>query len=105
METQETLIYKIKETVKNVNASATVIMYGSHARGDSKETSDWDILILTSEPVNFKIEEKYSYPLYELEWETGNVISVLVKSKAEWESPKYKVTSLYQNIQKEGILL
>ncbi|HBX53748.1 MAG: hypothetical protein A2309_14800 [Bacteroidetes bacterium RIFOXYB2_FULL_35_7] len=105
MAPQDPFIYKIKQTVQNVNASATVILYGSHARGDFKTTSDWDILILATEPVNFKTEEKYSYPLYELEWETGNVISVLVKSAQDWESPRYKVTPLYKNIQKDGIRL
>ncbi|OFX35122.1 MAG: hypothetical protein A2X08_04945 [Bacteroidetes bacterium GWA2_32_17] len=105
MQKQENITNKIKEKVKNIDTMATVILYGSRARGDFKINSDWDILILTPEPVNFKTEEKFSYPLYELEWETGNIISVLVKSKQEWESPKYKVTPLYQNIKKEGIKL
>ena len=41
---------------------------------------------------------------YDLELETGEVISPLIYSKKEWNN-YYSVTSLYENIKKEGIKL
>lgn len=45
-----------------------------------------------------------SYPFYDLEFETGEVISPMFYTEKEWNS-KYKVTPFYQNLMKEGRLL
>lgn len=91
--------------VKSIDPQAQIILYGSKSRGTAKHDSDWDFLILTNLKVNYQSEQKFSYPIYELEWETGNVFSVMVKSKQEWDSSKYKISPLYQNILKDGVNL
>jgi len=105
MTARQNILIQIKKTVTDIDPHAQVILYGSRARGNDQPDSDWDLLILTDSQVNYQTEQKFSYPIYELEWETGNVFSVMVKSAKEWESPKYKVSPLYQNIQKDGIKL
>jgi len=99
------IIQRIKERIKQKNPLADIILFGSHARGQSHKDSDWDILILLNQPnVNRLIEKEYRDELFELELEIGEPISTLVFSKSEWEQ-KHEITPLYQNIKREGIFL
>ena len=40
---QEVFLNKIKEQVLKEDENASVILFGSRARGDYREDSDWDI--------------------------------------------------------------
>ena len=40
--------------------------------------------------------------IYDLELETGEIISPLIYSKSDWNEI-HSITPLYENIQKEGI--
>lgn len=95
----------IKARIKHKNPFADIILFGSHARGQSHKDSDWDILILLNQPnVNRLIEKEYADELFELELEIGESISTFVFSKNDWEQ-KHEITPLYQNIKREGIYL
>ncbi|MFC0877257.1 nucleotidyltransferase domain-containing protein [Saccharicrinis sp. FJH2] len=95
----------IKDTVIQIAPEATVILYGSMARGDFNENSDVDILILLNKDiVTMEDEKRVKYPLYDIEFEIGKIISPLVLSKSVWES-KHKITPFYQNVMREGIVL
>ncbi len=101
----KTIAQKIKKTVKEIDPSAEVILFGSRARGDSKKDSDWDILILVNKPkVTFKDEQAFWHKLYDVELETEQCISTIVYTKKEWET-KQSVTPLYENIKQEGVRL
>jgi len=80
-----------------------IYLYGSQARGDSKKYSDWDLLILLNlNNISFDIETKLMDDLYDLELETGEILSPLIYSKSDWNE-RHSITPLYENIQKEGI--
>ena len=69
-EAKEEILYAIKEVIAQVMPTgARVVLFGSQARNDAREDSDWDILILLDKE---KLEEadhdKYVYPLFELGW-------------------------------------
>lgn len=105
MTTKKQIIIKIKNLVESEEPNATIILYGSYARGDYREDSDIDILILLDkEKVSLKDEKRIKYPLYDLEFDTSQIISPLIFSKLDWEN-RHKITPLYENIQKEGIIL
>ena len=82
-----------------------MILYGSFARGDNNQNSDIDILILVDKD-NLTREDKkrIKYPLYEIEFETGRIISPLVVSRNDWES-LHRITPFYDNVKKEGVML
>jgi uncharacterized protein len=48
MQNQKEFLEEIKGVVLSFDDKAEVILYGSRARGDYREDSDWDVLIRTS---------------------------------------------------------
>ncbi len=61
------ILLEIKEYVNEIDNNAEVILFGSQARNEEKEDSDWDILILVSTSVETKDEQKFRHKLFELE--------------------------------------
>jgi len=105
MKNKTQILNNIKNTIKSIDPKATIILYGSFARGDSNSNSDIDLLILVdNKNISPKEKKKIKYPLYEIEFETGQIISPLVLSRFDWES-KHRITPFYENVSKEGIKL
>lgn len=103
--TQTEIIKRIKEIVVNADSKATAILYGSRARGDARPDSDYDVLILIDEPrLNYDNESKFSWPLYQLEMETGVRISPIIRTLSQWKNPPIK-TPFHINVNNEGIVL
>lgn len=84
---------------------AKVVLYGSQARDEADENSDFDILIVVDKALISNEDEKLlKYPLYDIEFDTGHIISPFVVSKKDWET-KHKITPFYDNVLKDGIVL
>ena len=99
------ILLRIKQLVHLSEPSATVILYGSYARGENTKQSDIDLLILVdSDKVSFSDEQWIKYPLYDLEFETGKIISPIIFSRDDWET-RHSVTPFYRNVKKDGIQL
>jgi len=94
----------IRQAVNQVDDKAEVILYGSRARGDEREDSDWDLIILTGEPVNFEREMEFRDPIFDLELERGEHFQLFFYSKQDWHT-KQKITPLYESVTLEGIQL
>jgi uncharacterized protein len=96
---------RIKSIIEQYDPNAKVYLYGSRATGKVHHESDWDVLILlSSDFVTTEMERKVTSPLYDLEFDTGEVISPSVYTQKEW-SKKHRVTPFYNNVMREGILL
>jgi uncharacterized protein len=105
MSAQPAIFSQIKTIVAATEPMARVIVYGSYARGEQRSDSDIDVLILVDKPTLTQEEEKrIKYPLYDLEFNTGQIISPFVLTAEDWEQ-RHRVTPLYENIQREGIAL
>ncbi len=80
-------------------------MYGSEARGDARADSDIDVLILLEgDKRDFRREEELSGALYDLELNTGVLISPMIILRKQWENRPFK-TPFYINVMNEGIRL
>ncbi len=101
---REEILHLIKEAVHSIVPDAKVILFGSRARGDERNDSDWDLIVLLNKP---KIEpsdfDEISYPLYELGWKEGEQISPKLYTVKEWM--KRSFTLFYKNVEHEGIVL
>ncbi len=105
MGTIEKLLIRIKSSVMDTDPDATIILFGSYARGDQIDSSDIDLLILLNkDKINREDEKRVKYPLYEIEFETGQIISPIVFSKGDWNK-RHRITPFHNNVIKEGITL
>lgn len=105
MSKKEQILQMIIKVVNKNAPDSEVFLYGSQARENSKKLSDWDLLILLNRPsIPFEFETKFMDEFYELELETGEIISPFIYTKNDWNS-NYLVTPLFENIKKEGVKL
>ena len=83
-----------------------LIVYGSYARGDYKENSDIDVMILTplSKEEIEKIENDIFNLAFDLELESGVVINPVLENETHY---KYWLGALpfYNNVEREGIVI
>jgi predicted nucleotidyltransferase len=105
MQEHNQILKQIKSAVKATEPAATIVLYGSYARGDNKINSDIDVLILIDkDKITSADARRVAYPLYDIEFETGKIISPLILSRKSWET-KHRITPFYKNVQKEGVVL
>ena len=99
------VVKQIKQTIEKTEPTATTILYGSEARGDARADSDIDVLILLEgDKRNLHREEEISGALYDLELNTGVLISPMIILRKQWENRPFK-TPFYVNVMNEGIKL
>ena len=99
------LLQKCKEAIEDVVSDAEVVLYGSRARGDAREDSDYDILVLTDEPASMSMEEKLVESLLPMELDSGKVLTIITYNRQQWDTPLYRAMPLHKNIDREGVAL
>ena len=105
LQINDALLIRCREAIKEVIPEATVILYGSRARGDGEPDSDYDLLVLLDETVDWQIEDRIRQSLYPLELETGRVLTVVCYSKGDWHSPIYQAMPFVREVEREGVVL
>lgn len=99
------ILNQIKKIVRDLEPRAKIYLYGSKSRGTARSNSDWDLLILLNkDKISQDDEQKITSPLYDLEFDTGEVISPMIYSEKEWNT-KYKITPFFQNVMRESRLI
>lgn len=99
------ILQQIKRSVSVTDPDATLILYGSYARGDQREDSDIDILVLVNkDKITYDDRKRIGNPLNHLELEVGIVISPMILSRKSWET-KHTISGFFKNVAKEGKVL
>ena len=102
---REGLFERVKQTILEIEPDADVIIYGSRTRREAGPESDWDFLVLLDGSVDQQRLDAIRHRLYNIEWDSGEVISCIVRSREEWNSPLYKAMPFHENVEREGIVL
>lgn len=99
------ILDKISKSIHTKDPKAVAYLFGSRARGDFRPDSDWDILILVDQlKVSNEIEDKFRDELYDIELETGQIISTFIYPKNYWENTLV-YSPLFKNVLNDGIQL
>lgn len=101
---QEDILNHIKMTLRSVAPGAKAWLFGSRARGDAREDSDWDVLILLDkDKVGNADFDEVAYPLVEFGWSIGELVSPKLYTVKDWL--KRNFTPFYKNVERDKIAL
>jgi len=100
----KTLIKEIQDLLKNkFNGNISrVILYGSRSRGDYKEYSDYDILVIVKEDFDWKFEREINDSLIDIDLKYDILLDVRLISENEMKTIKGKQPFIF-NALTEGI--
>ena len=99
------VIDNIKQVAANILPKGSMLfLYGSRARGDWQEDSDWDLLLLLDKQ-NAKgdVFRQYAYPIMESGFNLWQYFSVHTYTKDEWYNGPHAM--FYYNVEKDKQLL
>jgi len=99
------LLKRCKKAIRQVVPDADVILYGSRARGDADEYSDYDILILVNGFADVALDKKFVEKIFPLELDSGAVLTLMTYSRQQWDTPLYRAMSFHKNVDREGVML
>ena len=98
------IISLIRDTIREAEPTAQIILYGSRARGDAREDSDWDVLAIVDKPrLSLSDRSRLQYPVWDKGLDMGEEINVFSYTRKQWEQAP---PSLFKhNVMSEGITL
>ena len=98
------IISLIRDTIRASEPTAQIILYGSRARGDAREDSDWDVLAIVDKPrLTLKDRSNLQYPIWDKGLELGEEINVFPYTRKQWEEGP--LTLFKHNVMTEGIAI
>ena len=101
---KEEMIKAMRNVLNSIDPTVQAILFGSRARGDAEEDSDWDVLVLINKPrISLSDYDKYSYPLRELGWDMDEIINPVLFSTKEWNENHF--TMFNHNVRNDGIAI
>ena len=83
---------------------SSLLLYGSRARGDNREDSDFDLVVLVDKDRQLLQDfTNYAYPFMEMGWELGAEINPMLYTRKEWSLRHF--TPFYKNVEHDKIVL
>ena len=104
MERQQVIDHIKQVAARVLPKGSTLYLYGSRARGDWNENSDWDLLILLDKPMrDSKDWENYAWPFTEMGWDINEDISARTFTKNDWFNGPH--TMFFFNVEEDKEIL
>jgi len=96
------LVERFAERVRSLFPDAVIWLFGSRARGDAQEDSDFDLLIVLGE-VNPLADRQIREIAWEIGFENECVLSTVLLTREEFEHGPMSESSLVANVLREGV--
>mgnify|MGYP002623896836 CR=1 FL=1 len=102
---EEKMIHAIRETAqKVVPEGGQVWLYGSRARGNAHQESDWDLLILLNKPsITSQDEDAIAYPFVLTGWKNDMAVSPQLYTFEEWAARSFM--PYHKNVEHDKMLI
>lgn len=91
----------VKTAAREFDPTAEIILFGSRARNDARQDSDYDFLVLLNSPLDFHLKEKILNRLYEVELQYDCVLGTLIENYDYWQM--LENTPIFSEIKHDGI--
>ncbi len=95
----------IKNSTNELFPDSRVLLFGSRARLDYSENSDYDFLIITKDTINIQQKRFYKSQLRKKLAKNKIPADILIQSEAEVLVKKHIIGHIVREIIKEGILI
>ncbi len=102
-DTEKNVIERFKTAVLDELDTATVVVFGSRARGDADVDSDMDVLVILDREIDERIRDVVSDCAWEAGFRHGIVVVPVVVSKEEWETGAVRHSLLGKAVMQEGL--
>lgn len=93
----------VKSAVREFDPSAEVVLFGSRARGDARQDSDYDFLVLLNVPLDFHLKSRILDRLYSVELDFDCVLGILMKETDSWKM--LENAPIFSEVKQDGILV
>ena len=102
---QNEVIERIKELGARVlPEGASLWLYGSRARGDAREDSDYDLLILLDkDKITSEDHDLYGYPMFDLGLDVGAEINAHIYPLKKWLT--WDFVPFHDNVEEDKVVL
>ena len=102
VELRESLEAVKAEIQRIVGKNIQFIIYGSYARGEEREDSDVDLMVvLPDEKASYEIQDRIRNVIYDAGFEMEKHYSVMVVSESQ--ARKHSGFMVFGNVEREGI--
>lgn len=106
MDNREDILDKLRMILDDQNIDYSRIqMFGSRARGDFNEDSDWDFMIIVKEPLDTKTRKELWFNIYKKMHIYFPFISfdIILKDAESFEEEKNIVNTISNEVYLEGV--
>lgn len=103
MNKRDYILSSVKQRISRIDPGIKIILFGSRARNEAKNDSDWDFLILTKHALTIELKNRILDELFETELETDEVLTGIIQNEKVWS--EYSETPIYKHILTDGIAI
>lgn len=103
---KEDILDRLKDILFDMNVEySRILMFGSRARGDFNEDSDWDFMIIVKEPLDTKTRKELWFNIYKKMHIYFPFISfdIILKDAESFEEEKNIVNTISNEVYLEGV--
>jgi predicted nucleotidyltransferase len=105
-EKHEKAIEIIKEELEKRGITVIkIILFGSRARGDFKEASDWDFFAEVDKDLSFQERQKVLTCIYRKLAELEDSYEIILQLENKFEKLKHFIGLISYEVDKEGVVL